>query len=277
MITAQTAWELAETAGGRFILGLGTQVKGHNERRFSVPFEHPGPKLREYVLALRAIWAAFQGEAPLDFHGEFYRFDLLTPFFSPPPLPEARIPVYTAGVNPWMARMAGEVCDGFHVHPFHSERYLREVVVPAVEEGAVAAGRSRSDRTLVCPVFAVVGDTEEERSVLRERTRAQLAFYGSTRTYRPVLEMHGWGDACERLREKQAAGDIAGMTAEITDEMLEVYAVESDWDGIADAVVARYGGIADRVFAYQGAGAWRVSPEARERWQDLARRIREAA
>lgn len=275
MVTAQVAWELAEATGGRFVLGLGTQVKGHNERRFSVrPFDHPGPRMREYVLALRAIWRAFQGEEPLAFEGEYYRFDLLTPFFNPGPVEHPHVPVYVAGVNRWMARMAGEVCDGFHVHPFHSERYLLEVVKPAIEEGARAAGRDPSDVKLACPVFALVGDTDEEREPLRQLVKTQIAFYGSTRTYRPVFEMHGWGDTTERLREHQARGDWGAMAGEITDEMLDVYAVEASWDGIADAVLARYGDLVDRTFFYSAAGAWRASPEAAERWRDVARRIR---
>ncbi|MBI2169098.1 MAG: TIGR03617 family F420-dependent LLM class oxidoreductase [Actinobacteria bacterium] len=277
MVTAQVAWELADATGGRFLLGLGTQVKAHNERRFSVrPFEHPGPRMRDYVLALRAIWRAFQGEEPLAFDGEFYAFDLLPPFFSPGPIQNPDVPVYVAGVNRWMARMAGEVCDGFHVHPFHSEQYLREVIRPAIEEGAALAGRDPSAVKLACPVFAIVGDTEEERAGLRQMVKTQIAFYGSTRTYRPVFEMHGWEDTTDRLREHQARGDFGAMAAEVTDEMLEVYAVEAGWDGIADAILDRYHGLVDRVFSYFAAGAWRASPEAAERWREVARRIRAA-
>lgn len=277
MVTAQVAWELAEATGGRFILGLGTQVKAHNERRFSVrPFEHPGPRLREYVLALRAIFRAFQGEEPLAFEGDFYAFDLLPPFFAPGPIERPDVPVYVAGVNRWMARMAGEVCDGFHVHPFHSERYLREVVIPAIEEGAAAMGRSRADVKLACPVFAIVGDSDEEREGLRQMVKTQIAFYGSTRTYRPVFELHGWGDTTDRLREHQAEGDIGAMAGEITDEMLEAYAVEAPWDGIASAILDRYGGLVDRTFSYFAAGAWRASPEAADRWREVARQVRAA-
>lgn len=270
MVTAQLAWELAEATGGRFLLGLGTQVKAHNERRFSVrPFEHPGPRLREYVLALRAIWKGFQGEERLDFEGDFYRFDLLPPFFSPGPIDTPGIPVYVAGVNRWMAKMAGEVCDGFHVHPFHSRRYLDEVIRPAIAEGAESAGRDPSEVELACPVFAITGDSDEEREPLRQMVKTQIAFYGSTRTYRPVFEMHGWGDTTDRLREHQARGDIAAMTGEITDEMLEVYAVEAGWDGIADAILERYRGVVDRTFSYFAAGAWRASDEAGERWRSV--------
>ncbi len=270
MVTAQAAWELAEATGGRFLLGLGTQVKAHNERRFSVrPFEHPGPRLRDYVLALRAVWRAFQGEAELDHRGDFYELDLLPPFFNPGPIEHPDIPVYVAGVNRWMARMAGEVCDGFHVHPFHSERYLREVVVPSVAEGARGAGRDPAEIELVCPVFTIVGDTEEEREPLRQMARVQLAFYGSTRTYRPVFEMHGWGETTDRLRRHQAVGDIGAMAGEITDEMLEVYAVEAGWDEVADAILERYDGLVDRTYSYFAAGAWRASPEARERWRSV--------
>lgn len=275
MVTAQVAWELAEATGGRFLLGLGTQVKAHNERRFSVrPFEHPGPRIREYVLALRAIWNGFQGEAPLNFEGEYYAFDLLPPFFAPGPIEHPEIPVYVAGVNRWMARMAGEVCDGFHIHPFHSERYLREVVKPAIEEGAAAAGRHPGACKLACPVFAIVGDTDAERQTLRQMVKTQISFYGSTRTYRPVFDLHGWGDTTDRLREHQAKGDFAAMAAEITDEMLDVYAVEADWDGIAGAILDRYDGLVDRTFSYFAAGAWRASPDAAARWRDLAAAVR---
>jgi probable F420-dependent oxidoreductase len=162
MITAHIAWDLQHASHGRFMLGLGSQVKGHNERRFSVKFESPGPKLREIVLALRAIWDCWQNGTKLNFKGEFYRFDLMTPFFAPGPIAHPKIPVYISGVNAYMCRVAGEVCDGLHVHPFNSPTYLREYVHPAVNEGLAKAGRTRNDFTYATASFVVVGDTEEE-------------------------------------------------------------------------------------------------------------------
>jgi probable F420-dependent oxidoreductase len=276
MITAQTAWELGRASRGRFSLGLGSQVKAHIERRFSMPFEHPGPKLREYVLALRAIWRAFQGEERLDFKGEFYSFSLLTDFFSPGPSDHPEIPVSVAGVNPGMARLAGEVCDGFHVHPFHSIRYLEQVVRPAIAEGAAKAGRDTSACEMFCPVFTIVGDTEEERAPQRESVRRQISFYGSTRTYRPVFEIHGWGDTSAELHRLMARGETDLMAAAITDEMLDAYAVTGTWDELPGALLERYRGVADRVFSYGPAREWLGDAELRARWQAVAAAIRAA-
>jgi probable F420-dependent oxidoreductase len=271
MITAQSAWELGRASRGRFSLGLGSQVKAHIERRFSMPFEHPGPKLREYVLALRAIWRAFQGEEPLAFEGDFYRFSLLTDFFSPGPSDYPDIPISIAGVNRGMARLAGEVCDGFHVHPFHSRRYLEEVVRPAIHEGATKNGRDPGACEIFCPVFTIVGDTESECADQREAVRRQISFYGSTRTYRPVFDLHDWGDASEQLHRLMAKGDHDGMAAVITDEMLDAYAVTATWDDLAASLVRRYDGLADRVFPYGPAQEWIDVPEMVERWQSVAR------
>jgi probable F420-dependent oxidoreductase len=270
MITAQTAWELGRASRGRFSLGLGSQVKAHIERRFSMPFEHPAPKLREYVLALRAIWRAFQGEEPLAFDGEFYRFSLLTDFFSPGPSSYPEIPISIAGVNTGMARLAGEVCDGFHVHPFHSPRYLDEVIRPAIAKGAADAGREAQACEIFCPVFTIVGDTEEERVGQREAVRRQLSFYGSTRTYQPVFALHGWGDVSEQLHRLMAKRDTAGMASLITDEMLDAYAVTATWDELASSLVTRYHGLADRVFPYGPAQDWIGTPELVERWRCVA-------
>jgi probable F420-dependent oxidoreductase len=270
MVTAQTAWELGRASEGRFSLGLGSQVKAHIERRFSTAFEHPGPKLREYVLAVRAIWRAFQGEEKLAFDGDFYRFSLLTDFFSPGRSEYPEIPISIAGVNTGMARLAGEVCDGFHVHPFHSRRYVAEVVRPAIEKGAVSAGREASECEVFCPVFAIVGDSDAEQAPQREAVRRQLSFYGSTRTYRPVFELHGWADTSEQLHRLMAKGDSDAMAAAITDEMVDAYAVTSTWDGLAPALVERYEGLADRVFCYGSAQEWIRSPELSERWQSVA-------
>ncbi|MCB0995242.1 MAG: TIGR03617 family F420-dependent LLM class oxidoreductase [Acidimicrobiales bacterium] len=274
MITAKVAWELAEASGGRFVLGLGTQVKAHVERRYSTSFDHPGPRLREYVLALRSIFEAFQGDASLEFSGDFYRFDLLPPTWSPGPIEHPDIPIYVAAVRPWMVRMAGEVSDGVHAHPFHSQRYLAEVVRPGIAEGAAAAGRNADDVSVVVPVMTATGDTDAEIAQWRERARQMISFYGSTRTYRGVFEQHGWHGVSDKLHELQAKGDFDGMAAQITDEMLEVYAVTATWDGLAAALVERYSGVADRLVMYFAGTRWRNDRDVLERFGDVARQVR---
>ena len=274
MITAQTAWELARASRGRFSLGLGTQVKAHIERRFSMTYEHPAAKLRDYVLAMRAIFRAFQGEERLRYEGEFYSFSLLTDFFSPGPSDHPDVPLSVAGVNLGMARLAGEVFDGFHVHPFHSPRYLDERIRPAIADGATGAGRSPDDVEIICPVFTIVGDDESERAGTRESVRRQLAFYGSTRTYRPVFELHGWEDASDELHRLMAAGESEAMAAVISDDMLDEYAVTATWDELPQTLLDRYRGRADRIFSYQPAADWLRSPEATERWREVAARVR---
>jgi probable F420-dependent oxidoreductase len=251
MITAHIAWDLQNASGGRFILGLGSQVKGHNERRFSVKFDSPGPKLREIVLALRAIWDCWQNGTKLDFKGQFYRFDLMTPFFSPGPIEHPKIPVYISGVNAYMCRVAGEVCDGLHVHPFNSPQYLREYVHPAVEEGMRKSGRRREDFTYVTSSFVVVGDTEAEIRANARAVKQQIAFYGSTRTYEPVLATHGWQDLVPHLHRKSVEGDWQGMADLITDEMLNTYAVVGTYDTIGAKLEERYAGLLDRTSLYQ--------------------------
>ena len=272
MVTAQATWDLAELSGGRFILGLGTQVKAHMEKRFSIPFSRPAARMREYVLALRAIFAAFQGLAPLRFKGEFYSFSLLTEFFSPGPIEHPDVPIYLAAVNTGLATVAGEVGDGVHAHPFHSVRYLNEVVRPAIAEGAGRAGRDPASIGIAVPVFVIAGDTDEELATRRNAVRRQLSFYGSTRTYRHVFEVHGWGDATPQLHAAMARRDLDAMAALITDEMLDAYAVTAPWDGVAAAFIERYGGIADRVFPYD-AGRDLESPTRRERWAAIAAEV----
>jgi len=251
MILAHISWDLAKAARGRFILGLGSQVKGHNERRFSVKFESPAPKMREVVLALRAIWDCWQNGTKLDFKGQFFRFDLMTPFFNPGPIEHPRVPVFIAGVNPAMCRVAGEVCDGLHVHPFNSPKYLRELVRPAVEEGMAKAGRPRADFTYVTSSFVVVGDTEPEIAQQKRAVKQQIAFYASTRTYEPVLAVHGWQDLVPQLHRKSVEGDWKGMAELITDEMLETYAVIGSYANIATRLKERYAGLLDRTAFYQ--------------------------
>jgi len=251
MVLAYTAWDLQQASGGRFILGLGSQVKAHNQRRFSVKFESPGPKLREVVLALRAIWECWQKGTPLKFEGQFYSFTLMTPFFNPGPIAQPEIPVYIAGVNHYMCRVAGEVCDGLHVHPFHSPKYLREYVHPAVEEGMRLAGRARRDFSYATAAFVIVGDTEDERARNAEAVRQQIAFYASTRTYEPVLACHGWERVTAELHRKSLEGDWKGMAGLISDEMLDTFAVCGRYGNMAAKLRERYDGLLDRVALYQ--------------------------
>ncbi|MGW1995556.1 TIGR03617 family F420-dependent LLM class oxidoreductase [Embleya sp. NPDC001921] len=264
MVTASAAWELAEATGGRFVLGLGTQVRPHIERRYSAEFDQPGPRLREYVGALRAIWAAFRGEERLRFKGDFYRFTLMTPEWTPGGS-IADPPIYLAGVNPWMLRMIGEVADGLHVHPLHSVRYIEEVVRPQL-----AAGGAADDFALVCPVMTATGDTDEEIEAEREKLRLRLAFYGSTPGYAKVFETHGWDDLQPRLNRLFAAKDRAGMAAAIDDEVLDTLTVSAPWDGLAQALMNRYRGVATRVVAYSAVSTWREDTSAVERWTEVA-------
>jgi probable F420-dependent oxidoreductase len=251
MVLAHTAWDLAKASGGRFILGLGSQVKGHNERRFSVKWESPAPRMREVVLALRAIWDCWQNGTKLAFKGQFYRFDLMTPFFNPGPIEHPKVPVYVAGVNQHMCRVAGEVCEGLHVHPFNSPKYLREYVQPAVNEGLKAASKRREDFTYATSSFVIIGDSEAELATQRRAVKQQIAFYASTRTYEPVLAAHGWQDVGPHLHRKSVEGDWKGMAELISDEMLETYAVTATADTIAARLNERYDGLLDRTAFYQ--------------------------
>jgi probable F420-dependent oxidoreductase len=251
MILAYTAWDLQKASAGRFILGLGSQVKAHNLRRFSVPFESPGPKLREVILALHAIWECWQNGTPLKFEGQFYKFDLMTPFFNPGPIAHPKIPVYIAGVNQYMCRMAGEVCDGLHVHPFHTPQYLRECVQPAVNEGLQSSRRSRKDFTYATASFVVVGNSEGERARNAAAVKQQIAFYGSTRTYEPVLALHGWKGIAQELHRRSLQGDWTGMASLITDEMLDTFAVSGTYASVGRKLRERYSGLLDRVALYQ--------------------------
>ena len=250
MNLAYTAWDLQAGSHGRFILGLGTQVKGHNERRYNVKWESPGPKLRELIQALRAIWDCWQNGSKLDFTGKFYAFTLMPPAFSPGKIVHPHVPIYVAGVNPYMCRLAGELADGFHVHPFHSTTYLRNAVLPQIDEGARKAGRSRNDVVVTSSVFAIMGESKQEIDAAREEARRQIAFYASTRTYKPVLDAHSWGDVCLRLHEKTVKGDWAGMPQEISDEMMAEYTITGSPQEMPGLIKERYNGLLDRVAFY---------------------------
>jgi probable F420-dependent oxidoreductase len=231
METAQTAWDLQDLSDGRFVLGLGTQVKAHITRRFSMPWDRPAARLREYILALRAIWESFQSEGPLNFVGDFYHHTLMTPFFNPGPIDHPEIPVYIAGVNTRLAKLAGEICDGFHVHPFHSPEYVRRTVIPAIAVGAKQANREKAREQ-------------------RESVRAQISFYASTPTYRTVLEAHGWEEVGERLGTLAREKKWREMPALISDEMLAAFAVEAAPDELGAVLRERYTGLIDRVTLY---------------------------
>ena len=250
METAQTAWDLQSLSDGRFVLGLGTQVKAHITRRFSMPWEKPAARLREYILAVREIWDSFQNEGPLQFEGEFYRHTLMTPFFNPGPIDHPQIPVYIAGVNTRLARLAGEICDGFHVHPFHSPEYVRQTVKPAIAEGARQANRDPDQVELATSAFVITGENGEETNERRESVRAQISFYASTPTYRTVLEAHGWEVVGERLGAMAREKKWREMPALITDEMLAAFTVEAAPAELGTALKDRYDGLIDRVALY---------------------------
>src|SRR6476660_806737 len=273
MITAKVAWELAEASQGRFTLGLGTQIKAHIERRYSAEYVPPGPRMRDYVRALRAIFAAFRG-GPLEYHGEYYDFSLLPAQWSPGPIAVDDPPIFVAAVLPWMSAMAGELCDGVHVHPFHSADYLRANQIPNVAEGARRAGRTLDDVTFEVPVLPAVGDSADEVAATREHARTMIAFYGSTRTYSPVCEHHGYDELSDKLHERQREGDIKGMAALITDDILEHYYVEAGWDDLADALVERYQDLAPRVrlMSYTAINQYQTNPDILDRWGAVATR-----
>lgn len=275
MVTAQVAWELAEASGGRFRLGLGTQVRAHIVRRYGAAFESPGPRLREYVEAVRASFAAFRG-APLNHHGEHWDLTLLPAMWSPGDIPVADPPIDLAAVNPWMLRMAGAVADGIHVHPLNNPTYIRETVLPNRAAGAESAGRDPAEISLIVPTFAAPGSDAEAVHGWREMARMQVAFYGSTPNYSFVFEQVGYPGTTERIRERQKAGDLAGMAAVVDDDLLDHFCVSGDWAQVADGLIDRYRGVAARVVSYFAGMAWMQDPASLGPWGELARAVRAA-
>ena len=253
MVLAQIAWDLQAHSGGRFILGLGTQVKAHNERRFGVKWESPGPRLRELVQMIHAIWDSWQHGKRPHFEGQFYNYSLMTPFFNPGPLACGRPQLHIAGVNEYMCRLAGELCDGFHVHPLHSIKYLDEVIRPNLQKGLDKAGRGFADLTLMSSVFVATGKDAAAIEKQKRRIKEQIAFYASTPAYAPVLALHGWSDVSRRLTERSKRGEWSAMADDITDEMLDTYAVVAREDDVVDVVRSKYRGYLDRLsFYYPG-------------------------
>jgi len=249
MTTAMQANDLQLASKGRFILGLGSQIKPHIEKRFSMPWSHPAPRMREFVLAMRAIWDNWNDGTKLDFQGEFYRHTLMTPFFSPGPNPHGAPKVFLAAVGTHMTEVAGEVCDGLLVHPFTTERYLKEVTLPAIERGLEKAGRARSDFETSYTAFVITGN-EQERAAATQAVKGQVSFYGSTPAYRGVLELHGWGDLQTELNGLSKQGKWADMANLITDDVLDAFAIQCDLDQVADKMIERFGGAVDRTGFY---------------------------
>ncbi len=248
--TAYTARDLARASEGRFILGLGTQVKAHIERRFAAHWGTPVEQLRDYIGATRAVWTSWRTGERLRYQSEHYTLKLMTPFFTPEPLPYADPPIYIAGVNRGLCRLAGETCQGFHVHPFHTARYLREAILPWIGEGLSMANRTRGDLEVSASVFVIVG-RGAERERVREEMRRQIAFYASTPSYRTLLDMEGWSAQGEELGRLAARGRWEEMGALISDDILAEFAVEGDTlPEVADALYERYSGLLDRASFY---------------------------
>ncbi len=253
MTLANTAWDLQAYSKGRFILGLGSQIKPHITKRFSMEWSHPAPRMREMILAIRAIWNTWLTGDKLEFRGEFYTHTLMTPFFTPdasdldgfgPPK------VFLAGVGELMTEVAGEVCDGFICHGFTTEKYLREVTIPALERGRAKVGKTMDGFEIIGPSFVVTGNNDEEMEAAATGTRQQIAFYGSTPAYRNVLEIHGWGGLQDELNSLSKQGEWARMGTLVDDEILNTFAVVGEPEQIAPELSRRYGDVIQRISFY---------------------------
>ena len=258
MTLAVLANDLQLLTKGRFMLGMGSQIKPHITKRFSMPWSHPAPRMRELILAIRAIWRTWETGEPLAFRGEFYTHTLMTPFFDPGPNPYGNPKILLAAVGELMTEVAGEVGDGFLVHGFSTERYLREVSLPALERGAAKAGKTRADLTVSYPGFIVTGPDEQSMEAAAKGVREQIAFYGSTPAYRPVLELHGWGDLQPELNTLSKRGEWVQMGELINDDILNTFAVVAPLDQVAAEVSSRFGDIVDRFSFY---APYKVDPE----------------
>jgi probable F420-dependent oxidoreductase len=247
MTVANVGWDLQTYSQGRFMLGLGTQIKPHIEKRFSMPWSRPVARMREFVLALHAIWSAWNDGTKLRFEGEFYTHKLMTPMFTPEPQPFSAPKIFIAAVGEAMTDMCGEVADGLLAHAFTTRRYLHEVTLPAVERGLERSGRSRNDFQVACPLFVVTGGDDDELDAASAGVRKQIAFYGSTPAYRKVLALHGWGDVADELHRLSLQGEWDAMATLIDDEILDAFAVVATIDKLAAAVKDRCDGVIDRV------------------------------
>ncbi len=270
MLLANVGYDLQAFSGGRFILGLGSQIKPHIEKRFSMPWSHPAARMREMILAIRAIWDSWDTGAKLDFRGEFYKHTLMTPFFNPGPNPHGHARIFLAGVGSLMTEVAGEVCDGFICHGFTTERYLREVTLPALERGRAKVGKTMDGFEIVGPSFVVTGTNEDELTAAAQGTRQQIAFYGSTPAYRPVLDLHGWGDLQDELNSLSKQGEWVKMGDLIDDEILTTFAVMGEPESIAPELHRRYGDCIQRISFY---APYRSDPD---RWRGVLEALKAA-
>lgn len=248
MVLANTCWDLQSASGGRFVLGIGPQVKGHNERRFSVPWTPPAPRMKEYIQALRAIWACWKsGGTELDFQGEHYQFSLMTPNFTPEPMAYEAPPITMAAVGPAMLRVAGEVADGVRLHAFCTRRYIENVILPQLETGLVRGQRQRSDLQVTGGGFLVTGATDEEVAQNLEFYRSRVAFYGATRAYWPVLEQHDLLDLGAKLNQMARDGQWQAMPAEVSDDVMQLFAAIGRHDEVVAEIQRQFGGLSDAI------------------------------
>jgi len=247
MVVANISWDLQVNSRGRFVLGLGTQVKGHNERRFSVAWEKPATRLREYVESLRAIWRSWEKGVPLAYEGQYYRFTLMTPEFSPPPSGLPPVPVFIAAVRPAMLRLAGRACDGVRLHGFCTRRYLAEVALPNLEQALRDRGRPRESFEICGGGFIATGKDDAAVAKAVEAIRYRIAFYGSTRTYLPVFELHGWQDLGAELHRLSREGRWAEMATRVPDEVVNEFTAIARYDRLGPAIEQRFGGLSDSI------------------------------
>jgi probable F420-dependent oxidoreductase len=270
MTVAVQANDVQALSGGRFVLGLGSQIKPHITKRYSMEWSHPAPRMREFVLAVRAIWEAWATGSPLDFRGDFYTHTLMTPFFDPGPNPHGPSKIMMAAVGPKMTEAAGEVADGMFCHGFSTERYVREVTLPALRRGAEKAGRELpADFEISAPSMIVAADTEQELAAGMDMVRSQIGFYGSTPAYRPVLELQGWGELQDELNALTKRGAWDQVAAAVDDEILHTFAIVGTPEEAVEETRRRYGDIATRVSIVVPEGA------DSDRWGALFERLRE--
>ena len=273
MISAQIAWELADNTRGRFRMGLGSQVKGHIQRRYSSYWDKPAPQMRDYIGAFKACIRAFRHEEKLNYEGRYYSMNLLPGQWQPTRHEFEDIKIDISAVGPMMCRVAGELCDGIHVHPMHSMAYIQNRLMPSLTEGAAKANRDINEIDLMIPVFAIAGDSEEEQASMKARAKTQIAFYGSTPNYGFQFDDLGFKGVGLKLNQLMRQGDINGLRDTITDEILDHFAVVSSWDDLADKLKDRYASIAKRVITYLTAEDIAKNPKNLYRWGEIAKAV----